>query len=126
MDGATFLEIPGYNTVVLPSQIEERLQYIGDLIEDGSATSEDFAAFIILGQFKQQCLDANSDWNSDYPIVNSKYFTEYAISGLEDSGELPRDLPWYIVVDHEKTAFNLRQDWNVVHCGSDAFYVRNA
>lgn len=126
MDRAAFLSLSSYNTVVLPSQIEDRLQYIGDCIEDGSATSEDFAAFIMLGQFKQECIDANSDWKNDYPIVNEQFFTEYSMSLLEEAGDLPKDLPWYIVVDYEKTAFNMRQDWNVVHCGSDRFYVRNA
>ena len=41
-----------------------------------------------------------------YPVtlIADEYFTEYAIDMLKDCGELPANIPHYIVIDEEATA----------------------
>jgi len=51
------------------------------------------------------------DWKYGTTLIREDYFEEYVQDMLEDIGELPKDLPSYIVIDWDKTAYNVRQDY---------------
>ena len=52
-------------------------------------------------------------------------FEDYAKELLEDCGDLPEDLPSYIVIDWEETAKNLLMDYTEVTYQGENYYVRN-
>jgi chromosome segregation ATPase len=44
-------------------------------------------------------------------VVCESDFTEYCQEMLQECGDLPKDLPWYIAIDWQQTADNMRQDY---------------
>lgn len=69
----------------------------------------------------------DEQWNGSwYPValINESYFTEYAIDLLKDIGELPSDIPWYIVIDEEATADNIKSDYSAVEFEGETYYYR--
>ncbi len=61
-----------------------------------------------------------------YPLmlIRDDYFTDYAMELLEDIGDLPRDLPHYIVIDEEKTAENIKIDYSTIDIYDTEYYYR--
>lgn len=52
-------------------------------------------------------------------MVREDYFTEYAKDLCEQIGDVPADLPDWFVIDWQKTADNLAQDYTeVMHAGA--------
>lgn len=69
----------------------------------------------------------DEQWQGDwYPItlINSDYFTEYTEELLEDCGYIPKDLPWWIAIDMDKTADNVKMDYNAIDIGDETYYYR--
>lgn len=56
-------------------------------------------------------LEGYGDWEHGETLIRETYFTEYCEDMLKDCGDLPRELPSYIVIDWEATANNLRVDY---------------
>jgi hypothetical protein len=48
-----------------------------------------------------------------YPttLINDIYFVDYINQFLEDCGDIPQDFPAWIVIDWEKTAENIKQNY---------------
>ncbi|KWN75018.1 hypothetical protein [Burkholderia ubonensis] len=66
-------------------------------------------------------------WEGDwYPVtlIRDSYFTEYAMDLLADTGEIPRDIPHYIVIDEEATAANIRTDYSDVEFDGATYWYR--
>jgi hypothetical protein len=61
-----------------------------------------------------------------YPatLISESYFEDYAREFVEDIGELPRDLPSYIVIDWEKTALNIREDYTAIDIDGVGYLYR--
>jgi len=66
-----------------------------------------------------------SDWVYGEALINEDYFTDYCKEFLEDCGELPGDLPWYIVIDWDATAENLRMDYSAADFGGVTYLIRS-
>ena len=69
----------------------------------------------------------DEQWRGDwYPItlIAESYFTEYAKEMLEDCGTIPSDLPWYVAVDWEETADNLKVDYAEIEIGGTTYFYR--
>ena len=54
------------------------------------------------------------DWQYGETLIRESYFTDYCEELLKDIGDLPRDLPGYLVIDWEATANNIRIDYTEV------------
>lgn len=61
-----------------------------------------------------------ADWKGGETLINEDHFVDYVKQLLEDCGEIPANLPHYIVIDWEDTADNIRADYNE-HMG---YYMR--
>ena len=65
-----------------------------------------------------------SEWKDGNTLIPDYDFVEYCQELLEDIGDLPKDLPWYIAIDWEQTADNLRDDYSEVGYQGTTYYYR--
>lgn len=68
--------------------------------------------------------EASPDWTHGATLVHDSYFTEYVMDMLADIGDLPRDIPWYIVIDHEATADNVKADYFNIDLDGETYWIR--
>ena len=69
----------------------------------------------------------DEQWRGDwYPLILIKdsYFTDYCIDLIQDIGDLPRDIPSYLVIDWDATADNLRYDYSETSIGDNDYLFR--
>lgn len=68
-----------------------------------------------------------SEWGYGAALIDEDDFTDYCKEMLEDCGELPRGLPWYIenAIDWEQVAENLQSDYSEVQYQGTTYLVRN-
>jgi predicted nuclease with TOPRIM domain len=62
--------------------------------------------------------------SADY-LVNESYFVDYAREMLEDCGEIPRKMPWYIEIDWEATAENIKSDYSEIEIDGQTYLYRD-
>jgi hypothetical protein len=64
-----------------------------------------------------------SEWTSGNTLIPCDDFTDYCQELVSDIGDLPRDIPGYLVIDWEATADNLKTDYSVcTYQGTDYYY----
>lgn len=94
--------------------------------EDTSDEREEYATLKALlddlagdGGDEQWC----GDW---YPgtLIRDSYFTEYAQELVSDIGDMPREIPSYIVIDWEATAHNIQQDYSSIEFDGVTYWYR--
>ena len=73
----------------------------------------------------EECSSLSADWEYGEMLVRYSYWQDYVQEMLEDCGEIPRNLPWYISIDWEKTADNISQDYTLVDFDGVDYYIRN-
>lgn len=79
----------------------------------------------ILDQLKGH--GGDEEWRGDwYPVtlIADFAFEDHARELLEDCGTIPKDLPWYVAIDWETTAENIRVDYSAVDVGSTVYWYR--
>ena len=65
-----------------------------------------------------------NDWTYGATLIRDSYFVEYCQDLVSDTGDLPRDIPPYLVIDWNATAENLRVDYTSVEFGGVTYWVR--
>jgi hypothetical protein len=73
---------------------------------------------------RDQCEDYG-DWVDGTTLVSLDYWEKYVQELCEDIGDLPRNMPDYIVIDWQATADNIAQDYMEVDFDGQTYYVRN-
>ena len=68
--------------------------------------------------------DYAPDWQHGETLVRESYWPTYAQELVEDVGDLPKNLPSYIVIDWEATADNLKADYTEVDFDGVTYLVR--
>lgn len=68
--------------------------------------------------------DYANDWEYGATLIRSTYFVNYCQELCEDIGDMPKDVPHYIVIDWEATANNLKDDYTEVDFDGVTYYVR--
>lgn len=66
-----------------------------------------------------------SEWSEGNTLIPESEWVDYVQDLLTDIGDLPRNIPWYIAIDWEKTAENIAQDYSLVTYQKEDYYVRN-
>ena len=103
--------------VIDSRDLQDLLDNAVDLLsdhEDGSfpLSDEDLAETIRVRDMLQRVADeVGSEWVHGVTLIAEDYFVEYAKELLDDIGEIPRNLPSYIVIDWEQTAAALIVDY---------------
>lgn len=64
------------------------------------------------------------DWKHGTTLIAEDYFPEYCQQLLADIGDLPRNLPDYLVIDWDATAENLKADYTEVDFDGTAYLIR--
>lgn len=63
-------------------------------------------------------------YTGDAAVVRESDFTAYVQQLVSDIGDLPDDVLSYVVVDWEKTAENVRQDYTEFELDGVTYYIR--
>lgn len=66
-----------------------------------------------------------SEWRHGETLILVSDFVDYVEEMLKDCGDLPKDIPWYIAIDWQKTADNIAIDYSIVTYQGQDYYVRS-
>lgn len=116
-------------------RIEELESNQADLVSrlsNGEISESDMKAFDdaegkeldMLRELAEEALQYSLDWEYGETLIHEDYFTEYCMEMLKDCGYLPRDIYWYIVIDEEATAENLKSDYVELNLDGQIYYMR--
>jgi hypothetical protein len=78
-----------------------------------------------LTKLAEEGADATSEWKHGETLINESYWVEYCQETCEDCGDIPKNIPHYIVIDWEETARNLAQDYTMVDFDGVIYYIRS-
>jgi hypothetical protein len=127
------------HVIIRIAELESELQatYNGEVAVgdyDGSLSFEDWlnaqrcntdvTDYQALLSLQEEAEGYCEDWLHGEALIRESYFTEYCRELCADIGDLPRDLPSYIVIDWDATADNLRVDYTEVEFDGVTYLVR--
>lgn len=69
--------------------------------------------------------DEVSEWSSGNQLIPEDDFEDYCQELCEDIGDIPKDLPSYIVIDWEATARNLKADYSEIEYQGTTYLYRD-
>lgn len=127
--------------VIDSRDVIERIEELREMIEDANAatdleTSEtvtpadkpDVTAEIeelrVLEAFAKEGEGYAPDWEYGATIIRESYFADYCEELCKDIGDLPSNIPAYLVIDWEATALNLRVDYADIDFDGVTYLVR--
>jgi len=93
-------------------------QELADWDENNGEELKNLKAFA--AEFENYC----DDWNHGVTMIRESYFTEYAEELVKDIGDLPKDIPSYLVIDWDATAENLKVDYAEGEFDGVTYYAR--
>ena len=65
-----------------------------------------------------------SEWSDGNTLIPESEFTAYCRELLEDCGDIPKNLPHYVVIDWEATADNIKADYSTVEFQGETYLYR--
>lgn len=67
------------------------------------------------------------EWYHGNTLIHEDEFVDYCKEMLEDCGDLPKELPWYIenAIDWEEVADALKADYGEISFQNENYYFRN-
>jgi hypothetical protein len=65
------------------------------------------------------------DWRHGETLIRRSYWVDYVQELLQDIGDLPKDLPGYLVIDWEETAGNIEADYMTVDFDGVEYLMRS-
>lgn len=84
---------------------------------------EDATELTTLTDLAEEC-ENYSEWEQGEALVRYSYWEDYVQELLADCGDIPRDLPHYLVIDWKQTADNISQDYATVTYDGVDYYIR--
>jgi hypothetical protein len=85
----------------------------------------DYDEWKALTDLRDECETYTSEMNHGEPLIRYSYWEDYCQEMLEDIGELPKELPGYIVIDWRATAKNIAMDYGTVNYDGVEYYIRS-
>ena len=118
-------EISCYEDVIDSRDIIERIEELDSMKENEELNEEETEELEILIDLQEQCQGYASDWAYGATLIHEKYFTEYTEDMCNDIGVVDtRNDNWWIVIDWEKTADNVKMDYTEVDFNGETYYIR--
>ena len=72
----------------------------------------------------QALKDEVPEWDDGNTLIPEEDWIDYVQELLIDIGDLPRNIPWYIEIDWDRTAENIAQDHGTVDYLGTTYYYR--
>ena len=106
-----------------------RFEELESMKEDGDIDDDDSEEYLILLSFLEEVKGRGEDeqWRGDwYPVtfLHEDHFVEAMEELVKDIGDMPKEIPSYIVIDWGATAENLRADYSSVDIDGEEFWYR--
>lgn len=124
------MEINNSMDIIDSRDIIERIKELEEMIEESRINEQeqidmaDEKEELRLLKSLEDEAEGCPDWKYGETLIREDYFTEYAMDLLKDTGDLPDDVPWYVVIDKEKTADNIKQDYSIVDFDGVNYFIR--
>ncbi len=110
--------------VIDSRDVIERIDYLTDVIDRADEIDEDDVSELAVLKALAEEGESLADWTHGVAIIRESYFTDYCQDMLDDCGDLPKDLPSYLVIDWEATAHNLRMDYTEIEFDGITYLAR--
>ena len=111
-----------YDDIIDSRDIETRLEEL--TFSDGERDESEDQELMFLTEIREELKD-HPEWEYGLVLISDFYFSTYVQEMLEDDGTIPQDLPWYIEVDWEKTANNMKCDYDSIDIKGYEFFFHN-
>lgn len=126
-------DISKYDDVIDSRDVIDRIEELeSELAEYLDATDgEDIESFPDIDELRAlralaaEASQYSSEWQYGETLIRYSYWQEYVQELLVDCGEIPKNIPFYIVIDWQETAENIAQDYATVKYGGVDYYIRN-
>lgn len=113
-------------------KLESEQAELVEMLNNGDITESEMQAFDkeggaeldALRELAEEAEQYAPDWNYGATLIRDSYFTYYVMELLADIGDLPRDIPSYIVIDEEATAENIKMDYTAVDFEGITYWIR--
>lgn len=110
-------------------RIEELESALAEFLDatdgDLSENFPDIEELKALRDLANDAIQCSTDWEYGETLIRYSYWQDYVQEMLEDCGEIPSDLPGYIVIDWEATSENIAQDYTTVDFDGVDYYIRS-
>lgn len=99
--------------------------WLSDMADNDQGTLQEAAQELFaLRDLVKEAEGYAGDWLHGATLIRHSYFVEYCQDMLSDLGDLPREIPSYVVIDWEATADNLKVDYTTVDFDGVEYYIR--
>lgn len=98
-----------------PEQLEVLKADLEEFDDDG---------YKALKAFAEEGDNNSCEWTDGVTLIREDYFVGYCEELVTDTGDLPRDVPQYIVIDWDATARNLRSDYSEIEWDGVTYLAR--
>ena len=105
--------------IIEVDDLRDRLAELQGIADDDHLDDSDQAEFNILTQLLAEVDDYGCD-----TLVRDSYFVQYVQDLCEDGGDVPTNLPHYIVIDWAATAENIRVDYTPFEFDGRTYWAR--
>jgi hypothetical protein len=106
----------------LQKRLEELEEIEADCKENNVAEDADEAEELTE---LRNMVDEIYDWKDGATLIPVDDFTEYVQDMLDVTGEVPKDIPSFVVIDWEATAENLKSDYSEIDYQGETYLYRN-
>ena len=65
-----------------------------------------------------------SEWSGGNTLIPESEFVDYCRELLEDCGDIPKNFPYYVVIDWDATADNIKADYSAVDFQGETYLYR--
>ena len=65
------------------------------------------------------------EWKDGETLIPEDEFVDYCEELCKDIGDVPREIPWYIEIDWDKTAENIKADYSEIEYQGTTYLYRS-
>jgi hypothetical protein len=118
-------ELPDNEGVDEKNQLsyDDWLQHVAD--DSSHILNEEAEEFLKLQGLADEAQSNVSDWEHGATLIREDHFVEYTQELLKEIGDLPQDLPNYLVIDWDATADNIKADYSEVEFAGVTYLARS-
>lgn len=109
-------------------RIEELTDFLADVPDAIDGEPDDYSdarnELAILQSVESQA-EGYGDWHHGETLIRHDHFTDYAEELVKDISDMPSKIPFYIVIDWEATAENLKVDYMTIDYDGVEYLMRS-